>query len=65
MRDVSQLLLRSMLKFTSRDGDIENILDWVEDQRNSIEVNITKKPLNLIQNWSYKDSIAHSSGGFF
>jgi dTDP-4-dehydro-6-deoxy-alpha-D-glucopyranose 2,3-dehydratase len=65
MRDVSQLLLRSMLKLTSRDGDIENILDWVEDQRNSIEVNITKKPLNLIQNWSYRDSIAHSSGGFF
>jgi dTDP-4-dehydro-6-deoxy-alpha-D-glucopyranose 2,3-dehydratase len=65
MRDVSQLLFRSMMKFTSRGGEIENILDWIQEQRNSVEVNIIKKPLNLIQDWSYKESITHTSGGFF
>jgi dTDP-4-dehydro-6-deoxy-alpha-D-glucopyranose 2,3-dehydratase len=62
---INQLILKSSITFTGESGTVADILEWVKDQRSSIKVNIRKKPLHLLKNWNYADSLSHSSGGFF
>ncbi len=62
-----KLFLKSALCAYGEYMSTENVVQWLEEQNNKIDVNISHCPLQKIDGWSvnYNGSITHKSGKFF
>lgn len=66
--NVTNLIINSAVTLKNQFNDLNQVIDWVRQQNNKVNVDVSRISFNQMRNWNFESNsskISHNSGKFF